>query len=226
MSKNQAPETSAAPGPTPEATEKLRLWRSADRLILASASAGRRRLLASAGLSFDVEDARIDERALEEAFLGRGGSPDDLAARLARAKAVAVSERNPDALCLGADQTLSLDGAILHKPANLEAAAAQLRLLAGRRHSLVSAFCFARDAAPLFVGRDAAVLTMRALDEPAIRLYLALAAPPALASVGAYQIEGLGIHLFEKIEGDYATIQGLPIMGVLAWLRADGRLSL
>ena len=81
-------------------------------------------------------------------------------------------------------------------------------------------------AAPRFVGRDAAVLTMRALDEAAIRHYLALAAPAAVASVGAYQIEGLGVHLFEKIEGDYATIQGLPIMGVLAWLRADGRLSL
>src|SRR5271170_311912 len=226
MSKTKAPETSAARGRTLGATGPLRLWRSSDRLILASTSAGRRHLLESAGLSFDIEAARIDERALEKAFISRGGPPDDLAAWLARAKAVEVSERNPGALCLGADQTLTLDGAILHKPADLEAAAAQLRWLAGRRHSLVSAFCFARGGVPLFVGRDAAVLTMRALDEAAIRLYLALAAPAALASVGAYQIEGLGVHLFEKIEGDYATIQGLPIIGVLAWLRADGRLSL
>jgi septum formation protein len=226
MSKDYASQNARA-GERPAAeTGAPRLWRSPERLILASTSLGRRRLLAAAGLSFDVEAARIDERGLEETFVSQGGSPADLAARLAKAKAVEVSARNPDALCLGADQTLLLDGAVVHKPADLAAAAEQLRRLAGRAHLLVSAFCIARGGAALFVGQDAAVLTMRRLDEAAIRRYLALAGPLALASVGAYQIEGLGVHLFEKIEGDYATIQGLPIMGVLAWLRADGRLAL
>ena len=203
-----------------------RLWLSPDRLILASASASRRRLLAAVGLTFDVEAARVDERGLEAAFIKQGGSPADLAARLASAKAVEVSERHADALCLGADQTLLLDGAILHKPVDLEAAAAQLRRLEGRKHSLVSAFCFARGGVSLFVGSDSAALTMRRLDEDAIRLYLTLAGRSAVASVGAYQIEGLGAQLFAKIEGDHATIQGLPILGVLAWLRAEGRLAL
>jgi len=207
-------------------TDAPRLWRSPERLILASASLGRRRLLAAAGLSFDVEAARIDERGLEETFVDQGGSPADLAARLAEAKAKEVSGRNPEALCLGADQILLLDSAVLYKPTDLEAAARQLQRLSGREHLLVSAFCFARGGAALFVGQDTAVLTMRRLDESAIRLYLALVGPLALASVGAYQIEGLGVHLFERIEGDYATIQGLPIVSVLAWLRAEGRLAL
>jgi len=228
MPNAHASEKTKAEGdlPADEArTGGPKLWLAPYRLILASTSATRRDLLAGAGVPFDVISAS-DERAVEEEFLGQGGSPDDLARRLAKAKALEVSSRNPQALCLGADQTLSLGGRILHKPADLATAADHLRMLAGRRHRLVSAFSFARGGAVLFEGDDVAELTMRPLDERAIRLYLALAGAVALLSVGAYQVESLGVHLFEKIEGDHATVLGLPLIPILAWLRAQGCLAL
>jgi nucleoside triphosphate pyrophosphatase len=226
MSKAGAPENNRVDDNSSFYPGKVNLWLAPYRLILASASASRRNLLASAGLAFDIDGARIDERAVEEEFLRQGGAPDDLAQRLARAKALEVARRNPQALCLGADQTLSIAGRILHKPADLMEAARQLHALAGRSHSLISAFCFARGGAALFESKEVANLTMRPLDERAIRLYLALAGPAALSSVGTYQVEGLGVHLFEKIEGDHATVLGLPMIRVLAWLRAQGCLAL
>jgi septum formation protein len=182
--------------------------------------------LKSAGLAFDIDPARIDERALEEEFLRAGGAPSGLAAWLAKTKAIEASTRNRDALCLGADQTLTLGERILHKPRDKAGAESHLKDLAGRTHRLNSAFCFARNGAPLFEAADAASLTMRALDDAAIRLYLALAGDAALTSVGAYQVEGLGVHLFAEIEGDCATILGLPLRLALAWLRKQGYLAL
>ncbi len=202
-----------------------RLWLG-PRLVLASKSAGRAGLLSSAGLAFEIDPASVDERAIETEFFRAGGAPGALAPHLARAKALDVSARNPGALCLGADQTLALGDRVLHKPRDLEAAKDCLQALMGRSHQLVSAFCFARNGEALGEGADEAFLTMRRLDERAIGTYLALAGEAALASVGAYQVEALGAHLFERIEGDHATIVGLPLLKVLAWLRGQGYLAL
>jgi septum formation protein len=202
-----------------------RLWLG-PRLVLASKSAGRAALLSSAGLSFEIDPPSVEERAIEEEFLRAGGQPSALAGRLAKAKALAVSARNPSALCLGADQTLALGDRVLHKPSNKAVAKGHLEALAGRTHRLISAFCFVRDGEALGEDADEASLTMRPLDERAIRTYLALVGEAALASVGAYQIEALGAHLFEKIKGDHSTIVGLPLLKVLAWLRGQGYLAL
>lgn len=202
-----------------------RLWLG-PRLVLASKSAGRAALLSGAGLNFEIDPASVDERAIEQEFFRAGGEPGALAARLAKAKALEVSARNPSALCLGADQTLTLENRVLHKPSNMAAAKSHLEALAGRTHRLVSAFCFARDGETLGEGADEASLAIRPLDERTIETYLALAGDMALASVGAYQVEALGAHLFERIEGDHATIVGLPLLKVLAWLRSRGYLAL
>jgi septum formation protein len=182
--------------------------------------------LSSAGLDFKIDPAHVDERAVEEEFLGAGGEPAALAGRLANAKALEVSARNPGALCLGADQTLTLGDRVLHKPPDMAAAKAHLEALAGRTHRLTSAFCFARDGEALGDGADEASLTMRMLDERSIGAYLALAGDSALSSVGAYQVEALGAHLLEAIDGDHTTIIGLPLLKVLAWLRGQGYLAL
>jgi septum formation protein len=194
--------------------------------VLASGSASRRLLLENAGVAVDVEAAAIDERRLEDEFLAAGGSPAQLAARLARAKAVKVSARRPGALCIGADQTLRLDGELLHKSADMAGAETTLCRLAGRTHVLTSAVCVVRDGASLFEMSQDARLTMRALDRGAVRRYLAAAGPAVLSSVGAYQVEGVGIHLFEAIDGDHWTILGLPLPGLLKWLRANGFIAL
>jgi septum formation protein len=205
---------------------KASLWIGAVRPVLASKSVTRQLLLENAGIAVDVEAAGIDERALEEQFLESGGSPSELAAELARAKALDVSARRPRALCFGADQTLLLDGSLFHKPGDMDAAEQSLNKLAGRTHILNSAICVACDGALLFERAQSAWLTMRALDERAIRSYLAIAGPLVLSSVGAYQVEGVGVHLFEAIEGDHFAILGLPLLPLLEWLRANGFLAL
>lgn len=202
------------------------LWIGQARLVLASKSASRRQLLASAGLEFDVETAQVDERALEDESAARGASSESLALTLARAKALEVSARRLGALCLGADQTLSLDGRLFHKSPTLEAAALTLAALSGRTHRLTSAFALARDGRIVGEGEDSADMTMRALDSRQIALYLARAGADVLSSVGVYQLEGLGVHLFDAIEGDHTTILGLPLLKLLACLRAQGLLAL
>jgi septum formation protein len=190
--------------------------------VLASKSAGRRRLLEAAGIPVEVLPAAIDERAIEQDFLSSGGQPTGVAAALARAKAIGVSARRPGALCIGADQTLTLHGEALHQAPTLAQARAQLSRLAGHTHTLTSAACVARDGKSLFEAADNAALTMRPLDDDAIARYFDIAGPDVLQSVGGYQIEGLGVHLFEKIAGDHATIVGLPLLPLLAWLRGAG----
>lgn len=202
------------------------LWIGRERLVLASKSASRRHLLASAGLDADVEPAEVDERAIEAEFCARGEPTETLALALARAKALEVSGRRSGALCLGADQTLSLEGRLIHKSKTLAQAAQTLAELSGRAHRLTSAFALARDGHIVGEGWESAVLTMRALDERAIALYLASAGPDVLASVGVYQVEGLGVHLFDSIEGDHTTILGLPMLKLLACLRREGALAL
>ena len=202
------------------------LWIGASPIVLASKSASRRALLAGVGLPFEVEPADIDERGVEEAMTQRGEAGVGLALALARAKALAVCVRRPLALTLGADQTLILDGRPMHKAPTRAAAAEALQALSGRGHRLVSAFALARDGAILAEDSDSADMTMRALDAAQIARYLDIAGPAVLASVGAYQIEGLGAHLFESIYGDHATILGLPMLKLLAALRGLGLLAL
>jgi septum formation protein len=202
------------------------LWIGSSPIILASKSASRRALLAGVGLPFEIEPADIDERSVEEGLGQRGEAAGGLALALARAKAISVSARRPQALTLGADQTLILDGQAMHKAPTRAAAAVALQALSGRSHRLISAFALARDGIIVAEDSDSADMTMRALDAGQIARYLDIAGPAVLASVGAYQIEGLGAHLFEAICGDQTTILGLPMLKLLAALRDLGLLAL
>jgi septum formation protein len=202
-----------------------RLWTGAAPLLLASTSRTRRLLLESAGIPVETEAPGVDERAVEAAAQGEGLDPSGLAARLAAEKALSVSRRYPGRLVLGADQVLDLDGRVLHKAPDRAAAIDKLLDLAGRRHALRSAVALAQDGAVIEAFVESAVLAMRPLDGPMIERYLDTAGPDALSSVGAYQIESLGVHLFEEVQGDHATILGLPLIPLLARLRARGRLA-
>jgi septum formation protein len=200
------------------------LWLGEHPLLLASASTARRALLVSAGLLVDTEVSGVDERALQEE--GPCGGPGALATRLAAAKALAVSRRRPDRVVIGADQVLDCEGDILTKPPDASAARHQIRRLAGRTHVLHSAFAIARDGEIDGGGIGTARLTMRPLELDAIRYYVAQAGPAATRSVGGYEVEGLGIHLFHAIEGEQGTILGLPLLPLLAELRRLGLLAL
>jgi septum formation protein len=196
-----------------------------DRIILASGSPFRKTLLANAGIEFSAVPAEIDERAVEAPLQGSGTTPEDVALILAEAKALDVSERNPGALVIGCDQTLSLGDHVFHKPDGMEGARRHLLSLSGKTHQLNSAVVLARDGETLWRHVSVARLTMRKLDPAFIGRHLARVGDKALASVGAYQIEGEGIQLFEKIEGDYFTIVGLPLLPLLAALRDLGAID-
>ncbi|MFT0859996.1 Maf family protein [Ancylobacter sp. G4_0304] len=198
------------------------LWRAEKPLVLASKSATRRALLASAGIPLEIVDAPVDERQLEADAVAQGVSPAGVASQLAAAKALAGSAARPGRLVLGADQTLALGTEAFHKPADRAAAAAQIARLAGKTHELHAAVALARDGEVLFEMVDTARLAMRPLDAEAIAAYLNAAGDTVLSSVGAYQLEGLGIHLFERVEGAHSTILGLPLLPLLAFLRRHG----
>jgi septum formation protein len=202
------------------------LWRGVGPLVLASRSESRRALLAAAGLDAESIAPEVDERALEDRYLVEGGAIEDVVIELARAKALAVSIKRPDAYCIGADQTLTLDGRIFHKSRDLVEGAQTLAALSGKTHRLTSAFCVARARAPLVIHRDHADLRIRALAPDEISRYLERVGPSVLSSVGAYQGEGLGVHLFEHIEGDHSVVLGLPMLGLLAWMRRENLISL
>ncbi|RWK60572.1 Maf-like protein [Mesorhizobium sp.] len=196
-----------------------------EKIILASGSPFRKALLVHAGVAVEAVLAEVDERALEAPLQGSGISPEDVALVLAEAKATEVSERKPGALVLGCDQTLSLGDEVFHKPADMEAARRHLLALSGKTHQLNSAVVLARDGAVLWRHVGIASLTMRKLEPAFIGRHLARVGAKALSSVGAYQIEGEGIQLFERIEGDYFTIVGLPLLPVLAKLRDLGAID-
>ena len=196
------------------------LWLSPQPLVLASKSDVRGKMLAAAGLRLEIRPAQIDERAVES----KAGAADAAAVArlLARAKADAVARSVPGRLVLGADQTLARGSTRFSKPANRAAAADQLRSLRGRTHELHSALALVRDGAVLFDCVDSARLTMRNVSDRFLEEYLDMAGGAALASVGGYQLEGIGIHLFERVEGDYFTIIGLPLLPLLGYLRQNG----
>ncbi|HEY4140031.1 MAG TPA: Maf family nucleotide pyrophosphatase [Pseudolabrys sp.] len=195
------------------------LWIERQPLVLASQSEIRGKMLAAAGLRFEIRPANIDERDVE---VKAGISDAAAAARLlARAKAQAVSEQRSGHLVLGADQTLARGATRFSKPADRDKAIEQLKALRGRTHELHSAVALVRDETVLFDCVDTARLTMRDVSDRFLNDYLDMAGDAALHSVGAYQLEGIGIHLFEKVEGDYFTILGLPLMPLLKFLRQE-----
>lgn len=206
------------------------LWRDPHPLVLASGSATRKTLLASAGLSCITRPAAIDERAAEVQARKEGADPAQLALHLAQAKArdvsVALADHHPQAIVIGADQTLALGETILHKPADMQALHEQIAQLSGRSHRLHAGVSLWRGGTPLVSFVDSATLTMRALKPEQIARYCALAGEDALTSVGGYRLEGAGIHLFTRVEGAHSTILGLPLMPLLAALRDQGCLAL
>jgi len=201
----------------------MTIWRGSSPLILASQSRARQMLLASAGIDFKAVPADIDERTVQQTSgLTSAG---DIAALLAREKALMVSSQHSRQFVVGADQTLALGTRLFSKPAGRAQAAEQLRALAGNRHELHSAVAVARDGRILFEAVSVAGMMMRPLTEAEIEAYLNEAGDAVASSVGAYQLEGLGVHLFERIEGDHFTILGLPLLKLLAFLRSERLLA-
>lgn len=196
-------------------------WQDEAPLLLASGSSARAALLRRAGIPFDVEPSRIDERALE----ADGPAGPTLADRLAEAKALDVSQRSPSRLVLGADQTLACDGELLHKPADAAEATRQLRSLRGRMHELRSAAALARGGRILWSAASVASLSMRPFSDLFLSGYVEAEGARLQETVGAYRIEGAGLHLFERIVGDDPTILGLPLLPLLAALRDLGVLA-
>lgn len=192
------------------------------RLVLASGSAARARVLASAGVAFEIMPAGIDETVLKAMVRAEQGSAAACARALAEAKAQAVSRREPRVLVIGADQILVCDGEWFDKPEDLCAARAQLKRLRGRTHALVTAICAVRDGERVWQFEAAPMLTMRCFSEAFLDTYLAAEGDAVLGSVGAYRLEGTGVQLFDRIDGDYFTILGLPLVELLSFLRASG----
>ena len=197
----------------------MTLWRGKEPLVLASQSRARQTLLANAGIAFESDPADIDERAVQES--SGLSAPGEIASLLAREKARAVSARRPGRHVIGADQTLTLEARIFNKPAGRAQAAEQLRALSAHGHELHAALAVAHDGKLLFEHVSVAHMTMRPLSEAEIEAYLDEAGSAVTSSVGAYQLEGLGVHLFERIEGDHFTILGLPLLPLLAFLRSQ-----
>jgi septum formation protein len=197
----------------------MTLWLGKSSLILASQSSARKMLLANAGLEFKAITADIDERGIQAD--SKLSNPREVALLLAREKAKAVSAGHPGSYVIGADQTLALGQRLFNKPAGRPQAMAQLRDLAGNSHELNSAVAVAHDGKIVFEDVSVARMTMRPMTEAELSAYLEAAGDAVTSSVGAYQLESLGIHLFERIEGDHFTILGLPLLPLLAFLRRE-----
>lgn len=195
-------------------------------LVLASSSASRAAILKSAGLAFTAIPARIDETALIESLLAEGAKPRDIADALAEAKTLKVAANVPaPALVIGADQLLVCEGRIFEKPRDRAEAVSHLTFLQGKTHELVGGVAGATAGAVIWRHVSVARLTLRTMDAAAIEDYLDAAGPDVLNSVGCYHLEGLGVHLMSRIDGDYYSILGLPILPVLDFLRTQGALA-
>lgn len=192
------------------------------KLVLASASVVRQALLANAGLSFRAEAAAIDEAEIKRAARTSGDTAGQAATTLAGLKARRIALRSPDAVIIGADQILECEGEWFDKPADKEAALRQLLALRGRTHTLTTAVVCHRGEQPLWHHIDRPRLTMRAVSDEFLDDYLTAEGDRALTSVGAYRLEGLGIHLFDRIEGEHTAVLGLPLLPLLGFLRQHG----
>ena len=199
------------------------LWLAAEPLVLASKSAIRHAMLREAGIPVAVEPADIDERAIEQRSVKQDAG--ELAALLAREKARTVAARFPGRLVLGADQTLALGERRFSKPADRAGARRQLTALRGQTHELHSAVALVVGTSALFEYRDVARLTMRSFSDQFLEAYFDAAEAAVTASVGGYQLEKVGIQLFEHIQGDHFTILGLPLLPLLGYLRTAGWLA-
>jgi septum formation protein len=193
-------------------------------LILASASLIRRRLLEEAGVEVMTEPAAVDEAAIKESYARRGAPAEICAQALAEVKAQRISKNYPDALVVGADQMLDCGGVWFDKPLDHTEARIQLQRLRGRTHRLVTSVVALRAGQRLWHCTDRAQLTMRCFSDDFLSSYLDRVGDVVLGSVGAYQLEGLGVQLFDRIVGDYFTILGLPLLPLLDFLRAQGML--
>lgn len=198
------------------------LWIEPWPLVLASASAPRAEMLRGAGIPIAIAPSDVDERRVEEALAADGVPVDVIATRLAAAKAEAVSIRFPSRLVLGADQTLAVGSERLHKPAGLAEARAQILKLRDREHVLYSGAALVMDGQVLETFVTSAMLSMRPFSEEFLDRYIAQAGEQVTKSVGGYQLEGAGIHLFDRVEADHFTVLGLPLFPLLAALRRRG----
>ena len=193
-------------------------------VVLASGSAARRHMLENAGIEIVVDPASVDEETVKDALRADGAPVQDVAETLAELKATTVSRRHPSALVLGADQMLDCDGRWLNKPESPDDAAETLRTLRGRTHELISAAVLVRDGTRIWHAIDRVSLEMRHLSEDFIDSYLHHMGKDAMQSVGAYQLEGLGAQLFTRVQGDFFTVLGLPLLPLLAQLRRLGEI--
>ena len=191
-------------------------------LILASASVSRRQMLQNAGLDFTIETSGVDEDEVKLSLAAEKAAPRDIAETLAELKAKRASTRHPEAMVIGADSTLACNGRLFDKPPTMEAARKQLQALAGQTHELHSSVVVARGGVRLWHCNEHARLTMRPLTDAFLDAYLARAGEAVTTSVGAYQLEGVGAHLFTRVEGDYFTILGLPLLPLLSFLAGHG----
>lgn len=192
------------------------------RLVLASASAARRSVLTEAGLRFEAVPAAVDEAAIKEAARAEGIPPADAALMLADAKAERIARRHPDALIIGCDQLLVCEGSWFDKPVDVATARAQLQSLRGKSHELVTAVVCHRHGGRVWQHVAVPRLTMREFSDAFLEAYLAAEAEHVTQSVGAYRLEGLGAHLFSRIQGEHPAILGLPLLPLLAFLRQHG----
>ena len=190
-----------------------------NQIILASKSQYRAELLTNAGVAFSAESANIDEREVEAPLIEAEMGGADVAEVLAIAKAMDVSGRNPDAYVIGSDQTLSFEGELLHKPKDMAEARQRLLDLSGKSHELNSSVAIIRNGENIWTYTETSIITFRQLDPGFVGRHVAEVGDKILSSVGAYQIEGKGVQLFEKIKGDFFSIMGLPLLSLLAELR-------
>jgi len=193
-------------------------------IVLASASATRARMLKEAGVSFEVTTSEVDEAPVKARLLAAGAGPREVAEHLAEAKALAIAAP-PGALVIGADQTLDLDGALLDKATDLRAARDRLKRLRGRTHRLHTAAAIARGGKVVWRTIASPTLAMRPFSDGFLDYYLACSDEAAVHSVGCYYLEGMGAQLFDKVEGDYFAVLGLPLIELLAALREHGAMA-
>lgn len=196
-----------------------------DRVVLASGSRTRADLLRGAGLEIDIDPANVDEDAVKDSLRAEGATADKVAEALSDLKARKISDRHPDALVIGADQTLDCNGVWFDKPPDLDHLRAHLTALSGRRHSLFAGVSVFRGGRRLWGLVEPAHMTVRTLSPDFVERYIDAVGTDGLGSVGGYRLEGLGAQLFSRIEGDYFTVLGLPLLPLLGFLRQHGTIS-